>query len=566
MSAKTLGEIGSTRAIAPLIVLLGDLYPSVQQSSLEALVKTGKPAVEPLIKELKNKSSTVRKNAVTALGEIGDPSAIKPVIPLLIDDSSEVRIKAREVIRKFDKNSVTSLISSLENEKPSIREISAEILGEIKDRRGVEPLILKLKDKEQSVREKSFKAIINTGESSVEILVKHLHDKDRDIRKNVIIALGETGSKSAVKPLILMVKDKDSEIRRYTAEALGKTGAISAAEPLLNLFLYDKDEKVKESAINALRVKTITEGSLTLIARYREEEIQKIAEALKNELTVPLIEKLGHDTQDRMKAIKILGLTGNNLCINPLVELLKDRNPKVRKVVIESLAKFYNETIAVKAVKNSVKDTDIEVRNSAVKLLKEMVKNCIKSLSEHNDTAIWEQDVRAMGESGDINAVKPLIDFVQNRISSYENFDFASEALGNMGKPAVKPLIEVLEYGGNDAKICSIKALGNIRDREAVEPLIKIFHNYEGEQVRIKILEALGEIGDPGSVKMLLETLKGYGGVGVRVRTAAAEALGEIGTMDVMKPLEDTGNDLQEPVELRDAARKALGKIKVKNN
>jgi len=564
MAARTLGEIGSERAVEPLIVLLGDLYPSVQEASVKALVRTGKPSIEPLIKELNNKSSTVRKNAITALGDIGNSSAVKPLIPLLIDEISEVRIKAKEVIRKFDKNAVIFLIASLENEKPSIREISAEILGEIKDPACVEPLILKLKDKEQSVREKSLKAIINTGEASVEILTEHLQDKDNEIRKNVIFAIGEISKNAA--PLIPLIKDKDSEIRRYTAEALGKTGDGAAAETLINLFLYDKDEKVKESALNALRVKTITEGSIPLISRYREEEIKKIAEALKDELTVPLVGKLSHNTEEKIKAVKILGLTGNNLCINPLIEVLKDKNPKVRKAVIESLGKFYNETIAVKAIKASEKDRDIEVRNSAANMLKEMVKNCIKSLSESNDTAIWKKDLRTIGESGDITAVKPLIDFVQNKISSYEEVDFASEALANMGKPAVKPLIEMLEYGRNDAKICAINALGKIKDTEAVDPLIKTFYDYEGEKARIEIVTALGKIGSPAPVKMLIETMKGYGGVGLRVRIAAAEALGETGSVDAVKPLEEKGSDVNESVELRDTARKALGKIKMKNN
>ncbi len=562
MSAKTLGEIGSNVAIEPLIMLLGDLYPSVQQASMEALKKTGKPSVEPLIKELNNKSSSVRKNVLTILGDIRDPASVKPVIPLLIDDSSEVRIKAKEVIKTFDKDAVPCLIEGLDDKKPSIREISAEILGEIKDRRSVEPLILKLNDKDRSVREKSLKAIINTGDDSVEILIKYLNNKDRDIRKNVIFATGETGSRRAVKPLSLMIKDKDSEIRKYTAEALGKTADTGAAEPLLDMFFYDKDEHVKESALNALRVKTIAEASIPLILRYREEEIKKIAVSLKDELTAPLIEKLGHDTQDRIKAIKILGFTGNNLCINPLIELLKDKNPKVRKQVLESLAMFYREPFAVKAVKNSVKDSDIEIRNSAISLLKEMVNNCIKSLSDHNDTAIWEQDVRAIGEAGDITAIKPLIDFVRNRISAYDRSDFASEALERMGQPAVRPLIELLEYGRNDAKICAIKALKKIKDRESAEPLMKVFYNYQGEEVRINILEALGEIGEPASVKMLIETLKGYGGAGIRLRVAAAEALGKTGSADAIKPLEDTGNNVKESVELRDAARKALGQIK----
>jgi hypothetical protein len=80
-AVETLGIIGDARAVEPLIKAIG--------KSLvvrHALVKIGEPAVEPLIKALKDEDYSY--SAAKALGEIGDKRAVEPLIKALEDDLS----------------------------------------------------------------------------------------------------------------------------------------------------------------------------------------------------------------------------------------------------------------------------------------------------------------------------------------------------------------------------------------------------------------------------------------------------------------------------------------------
>jgi len=59
-------------------------------------------AVEPLIKALRNKRWTVRRDVLQALGEIGDERAAKPLTKALKDENKEVREAAEEAWKKIE--------------------------------------------------------------------------------------------------------------------------------------------------------------------------------------------------------------------------------------------------------------------------------------------------------------------------------------------------------------------------------------------------------------------------------------------------------------------------------
>lgn len=78
-AAEALGEIGSPDAVEPLIAVLerdGEDW-EVQASAAEALGKLGDArAAQPLIASLANMVSHVRYQAAVALGEVGGPEAV----------------------------------------------------------------------------------------------------------------------------------------------------------------------------------------------------------------------------------------------------------------------------------------------------------------------------------------------------------------------------------------------------------------------------------------------------------------------------------------------------------
>ncbi len=69
--------------------------------TLDALVKIGPPAVEPLIGVLKDENAYMRSFAAEGLGELGDKRAVQPLVEVLKDEDEQVRRSATESLRKL---------------------------------------------------------------------------------------------------------------------------------------------------------------------------------------------------------------------------------------------------------------------------------------------------------------------------------------------------------------------------------------------------------------------------------------------------------------------------------
>jgi HEAT repeat protein len=84
----------------------------------------------------------------------------------------------------------------------------------------------------------------------------------------------------------------------------------------------------------------------------------------------------------------------------------------------------------------------------------------------------------------------------------------AAEALLSFGEKAVEPLMEVLKTGNGDARQSAAFALGELRDKRAVEPLILVVQTDEVYAVRTTAVTALGQIKDNRAIWVLVATLQ----------------------------------------------------------
>jgi len=150
---------------------------------------------------------------------------------------------------------------------------------------------------------------------------------------------------------------------------------------------------------------------------------------------------------------------------------------------------------------------------------------------------------KALGEIRDTRAVEPLIQALQD---AYFDEDFFWET-GEM--ESFSPWV----------RNAAAEALGKIGDARAVEPLIKAL---KSETVRVNAAEALGNIGDIRAVEPLIKTLKDKDQF---FRRKAVEALGKIGDARAVEPLSKAAlKDRDRHVQK--LAQKALNKIKVKKS
>ena len=184
----TLCSLGDN-AIDPLIRALVDPNEEVCRRASLALVTIGEPAVDSLIRALDDKSPGIRRGAMEVLGQIGNTKAIAPIITELNDPERLVRIEAvrslaalgvpaiaplMQVFREGDIRSRTSamealwmlgqpattpLIMVLKDEQVDVRKRAVLLLGEIGDQKAVDHLTGMLTDENPVVRKEAFEAL-----------------------------------------------------------------------------------------------------------------------------------------------------------------------------------------------------------------------------------------------------------------------------------------------------------------------------------------------------------------------------------------------------------------------
>jgi HEAT repeat protein len=114
-AAEALGWIGDPRAVAPLLIALNDSDPlnAVREVAAEALGRIGDPsAVSTLVYVLNDENEWVRRAAAVALGDIGDRVAIEPLADAMQDENVMVQDAAYESLKKLSSGSFTTIMQN----------------------------------------------------------------------------------------------------------------------------------------------------------------------------------------------------------------------------------------------------------------------------------------------------------------------------------------------------------------------------------------------------------------------------------------------------------------------
>jgi hypothetical protein len=123
----------------------------------------------------------------------------------------------------------------LETDKdPLVRAAAAEALGKIGDPRAIPPLIKALDDERYMVRWDAVKAL---GELKAGPAIPNLErvaktDRQSDVRLAAVNVLGKIGGKEAIGPLIDVLSDKDENIAYFASQNLARlTGQSFGVQP-----------------------------------------------------------------------------------------------------------------------------------------------------------------------------------------------------------------------------------------------------------------------------------------------------------------------------------------------
>lgn len=116
--------------------------------------------VEMLIDLLLHGSPLMQGAAAEALGYVGDPRGVNPLVIFLYDSRNELREIAVEALGRIGHDSaVEKVIGLLSDENEWVRRAAAEALGVLGDRRAVEPLSAAMQDEHTVVQDAAFEAL-----------------------------------------------------------------------------------------------------------------------------------------------------------------------------------------------------------------------------------------------------------------------------------------------------------------------------------------------------------------------------------------------------------------------
>jgi HEAT repeat protein len=181
-AAITLGEMGDERCVEPLCRALRDGDWQVREVAIEGLGQVGSPAVELLIKLLRDWD--VRKYAITALGKIRDERVLDPLMLQLRND--EFKDDAVNALVELGQPALSRLIKALKDKDETVRKQAVLALGRIKESEAIDPLIETLADGDWFIRLLAAAALEAIGDDRGRAAIKPLmKDPDPVVRMRV---------------------------------------------------------------------------------------------------------------------------------------------------------------------------------------------------------------------------------------------------------------------------------------------------------------------------------------------------------------------------------------------
>ena len=217
------------------------------------------PQLPVLIKALESNDPGARYDALVAIADLGPKAdaAIFSLLKVLHDSNDEHRLLAAIALGKIGKFSVQPLADLLNHKDDDIRYHAVWALGLIgpEAKETLKAVVVLTSDKNESVRRK---AVYTLGRIDADaaialpILRARLEDDNALVRRTAADSMARFGEK-AVPELIAALKNDHKELKAEVLFALGVIGSNAAeAVPALKVVLFGKDPKESQAAAQTL--------------------------------------------------------------------------------------------------------------------------------------------------------------------------------------------------------------------------------------------------------------------------------------------------------------------------
>ncbi|MCJ7444788.1 MAG: HEAT repeat domain-containing protein [Methanotrichaceae archaeon] len=376
---------------------------------LGSVVDQDPEALDLIAQYLNDSDADVKETALESIDLIGRPHyATEPINP--------------KFVASLTPRVVSMLIQALNNSDPTVRSGIVEVLGkysnlkmENNNSRIADSILRVFRDTDPYVRMSvtrstitwsqnfedkidliDFLALaINDTDSTVRaaavnglrklrspkanyLLIQALKDPDPNVRLNAVVSIEDivlSEDTEFVDPLIVALNDTNPDIRMYAASALGKLKDSKAAYPL-SQSIKDPVPSVRISAGLALAAigKTglgFVEDPLIELLKDKDPNIRSISASLLGNIQTskvipPLIQSLNDsDHYVRSVAASALGKLKDPIASGPLIQALNDTDDRVRKNAAIALGEIGDSRVVGSPLNGSCNDNNESLHNIA---------------------------------------------------------------------------------------------------------------------------------------------------------------------------------------------------------
>lgn len=433
-----------------------------------------------------------------------------------------------QAINVIDKN-IDELITMISSGTTDERNSAAEMLVG-KGQEAVQKLINLLSEQNRDIRDVVIWALCEIEENIETSLQKSLTSDNSTIIEGAAYILGIKKSKDSVLHLIPLLKHQSPETRQSAAWSLVRIGTPSV--PALIEALSDNSIIVQELAI----------WSLTKIGEPAVVPLLKSFSSFNPDMQIMIEELLLHfseemeetfiiylDTEDRalkLSLLRLIGNSNNSRSIEILIDHLKSDIRSIRQQAVLSLSRA-DETV-IPVIFRAIATGRISIDDDIISLITRIRKPAVPYLLEFLCDPQLELRImaaKALGIIKDRRSLEPLILSLEDKNTRVR--ETAARALEMMEHPAaVQPLMKLLMNNTHPIVVSNtIHALAKLADKDTVCHAIDNFHSMD-YIVQERLIQLLGHYNCEKSETIMIESLKSDN---EDIRRYAVRSLGRCG-------------------------------------
>lgn len=429
-------------------------------------------------------------------------------------------------------------------------------------------LVASLYDRDTNIRISACYALRIYGGRAVPPLVRSLHDPIASVKVAAIESLGEIADPGAKEPLMDCINDDEPDVQIAAVTALGSYMDNDVIQRLISLLGHDHYRIITAASDALVKIHYLALPALSGALNHTHMRIRTNAAAtlgkMEDQEVVPILMKYLEDPSEEMRIAiaKALARVGYP-ALRPLAGMVQGGSRLQKLTALDTLGRM-SEDEATAAIRPALGDPDQGIRIFALQMIRKRESLALwrSAWAEQLGGAVpkpkgiprlKKDDKELYEQSGGEEDVHTLI---QGLKDSNRNVQFAAAMkLTVMGRPAIEELLNAVKTESPEIRALAEEVIGEMRD-VAVDPLLDALYD-ESSVVRAIAARNLGRIGAKkgfDSLERAFETEQD-----TEVRAIIVEALGYIGTADVVPTLKRALYDRNEEVRL--VAARALGYI-----